>query len=116
MLTRIQLNLLGRKNYLSSVVSLASPPQDSSTISLENHDDDLNQGFGNDFETNRRYLTFSWWLLHRGWKDLMGKVETAVKQAFGTVNPREDITLATLSEMTLAVRKEIEGATDDERR
>jgi peroxin-3 len=116
LLTRIQLNLLGRRNYLSSVVSLASPPPNSSTISLENHDDDLNQAFGNDFETNRRYLTFSWWLLHRGWKDLLSKVEIAVKQAFGDINPREDITLATLSERTLAVRKAIEGATDEDRR
>lgn len=98
------------------MVSLASPQPDSSAINLENHDDDLNQALGNDFETNRRYLTFSWWLLHRGWKDLMSKVETAVKEAFGPMNPREDITLATLSEMTLSVRKEVEGATDDDRR
>lgn len=116
LLTRIQLNLLGRRNYLSSVVSLATPPPNSSTINLEDHDDDVNQAFGNDFETNRRYLTFSWWLLHRGWKDLMNKVESSVKEAFGAINPREDLTLATLSEMTLSVRKAVEGATDDDRR
>ncbi|OAX78331.1 hypothetical protein ACJ72_07363 [Emergomyces africanus] len=117
LLTRIQLNLLGRRNYLSSVVSLASPPQNQSTINLEDHDDDgIGHAFGNDFETNRRYLTFSWWLLHRGWRQLMEKVKEAVEDVFGSLNPREDITQETLSELTLAVRKKVEGATEEERR
>ena len=67
LLTRIQLNLLGRRSYLSSVVSMASPPPQESTISLENHDDDrAENSYGSDFETNRRFLTFSWWILNRG--------------------------------------------------
>ncbi|WEW56626.1 peroxin [Emydomyces testavorans] len=115
LLTRIQLNLLGRRNYLSSVVALASPPQNPSTISLED-DDNPEHAFGNDFETNRRYLTFSWWLLHRGWKDLMKEVETAVNEVFGPVNPRDDMSHERFSELTLAVRKRVEGATSEERR
>ncbi|KAG5207283.1 Peroxisomal biogenesis factor [Trichophyton interdigitale] len=114
LLTRIQLNLLGRRNYLSSVISLASPQADPAIISLEENDGD--NAFGNDFETNRRYLTFSWWLLHRGWKDLMEKVEEAVVEVFGPLNPREDITQERLSELTLQVRKKVEGATSEERR
>ena len=115
--TRIQLNLLGRRNYLSSVMSMASAPANSSTISLEDHDDDdPGHAFGNDFETNRRYLTFSWWLLHRGWKDLMETVKVAVEDVFAVLNPREDITLEKLSQLTLEVRKKVEGATEDERR
>jgi peroxin-3 len=116
LLTRIQLNLLGRRNYLSSVVSLASPTSNTSTIRLEDHDDEIGQAFGNDFETNRRYLTFSWWLLHRGWKDLMEKVRAAVEEVFGNLNPREDITLNRLSELMLEVRKKVEGATEEQRR
>jgi peroxin-3 len=117
LLTRIQLNLLGRRNYLSSVVSMAAHSSDESTISLENHDDDnLEQTFGNDFETNRQYLTFSWWLLHKGWRDIMGKVEKSVKEVFGPLSPREEITLEKLSHLTLEVRKRIEGATEQERR
>lgn len=114
--THIQLNLLGRRNYLSSVISLATPPANASTISLEDHDDELTQTLGDDFETNRRYLAFSWWLLHRGWKDLMGRVQTAVEEVFGPLNPREDISLAKLSELTLQIRKKVEGSTEDERR
>lgn len=113
--TRIQLNLLGRRNYLSSVISLATPPADS-TISLEDHDDDVTQTLGDDFETNRRYLAFSWWLLHRGWKVLMERVQPAVEEAFGPLNPREDISLSTLSDLTLQIRKRVEGNTEEERR
>ncbi|KAI4131166.1 MAG: hypothetical protein LQ338_001371 [Usnochroma carphineum] len=117
LLTRIQLNLLGRRNYLSSVVSLASHSPQGPTISLENHDDDnVEQMYGNDFETNRKFLTFSWWLLHRGWRELMDKVETAVKAVFGPLNPREDIPLEKLSALILEVRRKVEGATPEERR
>lgn len=114
--TRIQLNLLGRRNYLSSVISLATPA-DASTIRLEDHDDDdLTQTLGNDFETNRRYLAFSWWLLHCGWKNLMKEVQAAVEETFGPLNPREDISLGRLSDLTLEVRKRVEGATEEDRK
>ncbi|KAG7007998.1 hypothetical protein G7Y79_00007g021230 [Physcia stellaris] len=117
LLTRIQLNLLGRRNYLSSVVSLASHPSQDPTISLENRDDDnVDQAYGNDFETNRKFLTFSWWLLHRGWRDLMYKIEEAVQEVFGPLNPREDIPLDRLSALILDVRRKVEGSTPEERR
>ena len=119
LLTRIQLNLLGRRTYLSSVVALASPPPatEASTISLENRDDDnYDNVYGNDFETNRKYLTFSWWLLHRGSKQIMERVMAAVKEVFGPVNIREDITLERLADLIMQVRRKIEGATEEERR
>jgi peroxin-3 len=120
LLTRIQLNLLGRRNYLASVVSLAAPQPASgegSRINLKNNDDDnFEQAYGNDFETNRRYLSLSWWLLHRGCIDLIEKVRAAVQEIFGHLNPREQITLERLSELTLEVRKKVEGATEEERR
>ncbi|KAL8953231.1 MAG: hypothetical protein Q9222_000884 [Ikaeria aurantiellina] len=117
LLTRIQLNLLGRRNYLASVVSMASHSPQDPTISLENLDDDnIDQTYGNDFETNRKFLTFSWWLLHRGWRDMMEKVETAVKSTFGPLNPREDISLEKLSALILDVRRRIEGGTPEDRR
>ena len=117
LLTRIQLNLLGRRNYLSSVVSLASHPSQDPTINLENRDDDnIDQAYGNDFETNRKFLTFSWWLLHRGWRDLKLKIEGAVKEVFGPLNPREEIQLNRFSSLILSVRRKVEGATPEERR
>ncbi|KAI1412910.1 Peroxin-3 [Hypoxylon sp. FL1857] len=109
MLTRIQLNLLGRRSYLSSVVSLATGTAQS-TISLENNDDDNpEQAYGSDFETNRKYLTFSWWLLHRGWVEIMENVEGAVREVFGHLSPRDLISFDTFSQLTLEVRKKMEG-------
>ena len=137
LLTRIQLNLLGRRNYLSSVVTLAShslstqqaasqarPGSNNSDqdggISLENRDEDASTylsraSYGNDFETNRQYLTFSWYLLHRGFHALSILIRSAVTDTFGPINPREDISLSKLSELTLAIRRRIEGATPTER-
>lgn len=109
MLTRIQLNLLGRRSYLSSVVSLATG-SNSAAISLENHDDDNStQAYGDDFEVNRKYLTFSWWLLNKGWGDVMQRVEAAVRQVFGQTSPRDQLSFETFSSMTGQVRRLVEG-------
>ena len=117
-LTRIQLNLLGRLNYLSSVISLAQspPPGRANSISLEDHDDgNAGAGLGNDFETNRRYLTFSWFLLHKGYAQVLTKVREAVEEVFGGISPNEGITAARLGDLVLTVRKRIEGNSEQER-
>lgn len=110
MLTRVQLNLLGRRSYLSSVVSLATG-SNSATISLENNDDDNSaQAYGDDFEVNRKYLTFSWWLLNKGWLDVAQRVEAAVRQVFGQTSPRDQLSLETFAAMTSQVRRLVEGS------
>lgn len=81
-LTRVQLNLLGRKNYLSSVVSL-SERDDSPTINLVDNEAGRSYTHGVDAEINRQYLIFSWWFLNRGWKRVRDRVEAAVKEVFG---------------------------------
>lgn len=99
------------------MVSLASHPARDPTISLENRDDDnVEASYGGDFETNRTYLTFSWWLLHRGWRAVMADVESAVREVFGPRKPTEEISLETLSGLILDVRRKVEGATPDERK
>ena len=96
-------------------MSLASPPSTGTKISLENHDDDnFENAYGNDFETNRKYLSFSWWLLHRGSKHIMQRVMSAVKDVFGGVNIREDITLERLADLIMQVRRKVEGSTEEE--
>jgi peroxin-3 len=114
MLTRIQLNLLGRRSYLSSVVALATGAAQV-TISLENNDDDnLEQTYGSDFEVNRRYLTFSWWLLNRGWADIMQRVEKAVRQVFGHLSPRDLLSLDNFASLTKQTRTMVESGTKDQ--
>jgi peroxin-3 len=116
LLTRVQLNLLGRRSYLSSVVALATGSQQA-TISLENNDDaDAGQTYGSDFETNRKYLAISWWLLNKGWVDIMNRVESAVRSVFGTLSPRDLVSFDRFADLTMEVRKLVEGATPEERR
>jgi peroxin-3 len=121
LLTRIQLNLLGRLNYLSSVISLTrpGPPERANSISLEDNDSPGSPGgptFGNDFETNRRYLAFTWFLLNKGYAEILSQVQAAVTGVFGTISPTEAISATRLSELTLEVRQKIEGSTANERR
>ena len=117
LLTRIQLNLLGRKNYLASVIALSSHAQHDPTISLENNDyGSLERAYGNDFEINRKYLTFSWWLMHRGRRDIVSSVEAAVKEVFGPIKPSEELDIQRLSSLILDVRRKVEGTTPEERR
>lgn len=116
MLTRVQLNLLGRRSYLSSVVALATGSAQAA-ISLENNDDDNpEQAYGNDFDTNRKYLTFSWWLLNKGWVQVMQRVEGAVRIVFGSLSPRDLLNFDRFSELVMEVRKLVEGSTVEERR
>ena len=98
-------------------MSLASDPQDMDIIKMEDHDDEnAERVYGNDYDTNRKYLTFSWWLLHRGWREVMAHVEDAVKEVFGSVNPREDVAPKRLSILFLDVRRAVEGATPEARK
>ncbi|KAG6004320.1 hypothetical protein E4U21_001179 [Claviceps maximensis] len=116
MLTRVQLNLLGRRSYLSSVVTLATGSP-RTTISLENNDDDSpDQSYGSDLDTNRKYLTFSWWLLNKGWAQVMNRVESAVRTVFGSLSPRDLLSFDRFSELTMEVRKLVEGASVEDRR
>lgn len=46
----------------------------------------------------------------------MVNVQDAVKETFGSVNPREDIHLERISSLVLDVRKAVEGATPEERK
>lgn len=130
MLTRIQLNLLGRRTYLSSVIAQATAAQQS-PIHLENRDDAGSGGAGQpqsgsmlfenadelanqpsvgaELETNRRYLTFVWWLMNRGWQPLRDRVEAAVRDVFGKLSPRDALTFDQFSSMVQKVRQKVES-------
>lgn len=46
----------------------------------------------------------------------MEEVQTAVEEVFGSLNPRDDISFEKLSELTLQVRKKVEGNTEEDRK
>ena len=94
---------------------MAIPQRRDSTISLENYEEGQSRNATN-FETHRNFLAFSWWVLHRGWRELRTVVEAAVKETFGSLSPREEITFAKLSELIIETRKKIEGESEEIRR
>lgn len=107
--TNIQLSLLGRYKYIQSVIqlehdedarsrlqhelSLSSMLFSSLADSLGSRDMEallgdqtgLEEGIwreGVDAETERKYLTLSWWILNVGWKDVGERVRRGVEEVF----------------------------------
>lgn len=96
--THIQLSIIGRSKYIQSVLGQARDEkererlQDSLSItsllwnsgSLESQDpdDDLQDVEPITEETERKYLTLSWWILNVGWKDVGERVRRAVEEVF----------------------------------
>lgn len=52
----------------------------------------------------RKYLTFSWWLLNKGWADVMQRVEAAVRHVFRQASLRDQLSSETFSSKTGQVR------------
>ncbi|OLL23800.1 Peroxisomal biogenesis factor 3 [Neolecta irregularis DAH-3] len=103
LLTRVQLNIIGRSNYVSSVVSLVERG-DETTIRLESS--------GTlDRAVDRDFLTFSWWLINRGWISILERVQGAVSDVFDSISPREGLSLSEMSEALAQVRAIVEGST-----
>jgi peroxin-3 len=104
--TNIQISLLGRYKYIQSVMQMerneetrARREYESSGLgtlfsSFVNHDIEALVGLraeweeddvwreGVDAETERKYLTLSWWILNVGWKDVGERVRRGVEEVF----------------------------------
>ena len=95
--THIQLNTLGRSKYLQSIVQQAHEEnmreQWRDSISLASllwsggledasSEEDLQEVECVDEETERKFLTLSWWILHVGWKDVGERVRRGVEEVF----------------------------------
>ncbi|SJL09315.1 uncharacterized protein ARMOST_12692 [Armillaria ostoyae] len=134
LLTSQQLALLGRARYLSSV--LAAAREERLAESIEEQLSITGLLFGNAGEqmeelmsgnlsvlfsdlpegptedTEARFLTMSWWLLHVGWKDVGERVRTSVEDVFEGVSLKTRLTLSDLHRLILDVRRRIDLDTD----
>jgi peroxin-3 len=115
--TRLQLNILGRINYVSSVAHMTEArPKD--VIEMDGDDagivlsaeEELSRAAREEEEAtiNRMYLTFSWWLLNKGWVSLSERIHDAVASVFDEVTPRTDVTLEDLSQLIGRVQFKID--------
>lgn len=116
LLSRIQFNLLGRQAYVASILALAP---ESRTGSSSVQQIRLREDTGlEDLELQRSFLSFSWWLIHRGWKTIMTRVHTAVEAVFQpyisfefsnySISPKDIITPDTLLHLLSQVRQQID--------
>jgi peroxin-3 len=86
LLSRIQFNLLGRQAYVASILALA-PESTSGTAAVQQIRIREESNLG-DLELQRSFLSFSWWLIHRGWKTILTRVHSAVDDVFSSYDVR----------------------------
>ncbi|GAA5859370.1 hypothetical protein JCM8547_002003 [Rhodosporidiobolus lusitaniae] len=145
--THVQLALLGRSSYVSSLLSSLPPrtpsPPPSKPLSLpsyltsltspsrdENSDEDLEKALYDPQklpltreelteekrrreeeerkDVERKYLTFSWWLLHEGWKAVEERVRGAVEEVVGGMGLRSPLVYGELGALFAQLRRKIE--------
>ena len=95
--THIQLSILGRTKYIQSLIQqerderMRDQLEYSTSVyslfwgdrSLEDIDTDiLEESETVSEETERKFLTLSWWILHVGWKDVGERVRRGVEEVF----------------------------------
>ena len=95
--THIQLSILGRTKYIQSLIQqerderIRDQLEHSTSVyslfwgdrSLEDIDTDiLEESETVSEETERKFLTLSWWILHVGWKDVGERVRRGVEEVF----------------------------------
>ncbi|KIJ64887.1 hypothetical protein HYDPIDRAFT_111547 [Hydnomerulius pinastri MD-312] len=59
-------------------------------------------------ETEMRYLTLSWWILHVGWKDVAARVRGSVEIVFDGVSLKSKLSSSELHALILDVRRRVE--------
>ncbi|KAG0168457.1 peroxin [Apophysomyces sp. BC1034] len=110
LLTHVQLNLLGRFTYVWSVSVLN---RNEPTIRLQHADDGPDVGFL-DPETERMFLSATWWLLHRGWQQCFVRVQMAVDEIVGSIPLKKAMSYKEAEELMHALRRRIEYEEDGE--
>lgn len=110
--TRLQLNILGRKNYVVSVIHLAEKKKnkDDGEITMFPTEQDLEKLAleEDELRMNRMYLTLSWWLLNKGWVALSERIEDAVTEVFEPVSLRSELSLQEFSNLVGQVQLKID--------
>ncbi|KAK9430049.1 Peroxin-3 [Lipomyces doorenjongii] len=96
--TRLQLNMLGRQNYVKSVKAMT-----------ESYDQGASEDQVMQNEVNRRFLTFSWWLLTRGWVRIVSNVREATEMVFESVTPRTELGFGDLGGRIKRVRELVDA-------
>jgi peroxin-3 len=101
LLSRIQFNLLGRQAYVASILALAPESGTGAGPGVQQIRLREETGLG-DLELQRSFLSFSWWLVHRGWKTIMSRVHSAVEEVFHKYHPPKLFYLTLVSHLKIS--------------
>ncbi|KAF9139288.1 peroxin [Linnemannia schmuckeri] len=115
LLTQVQLNLLGRFTYVSSVIALSNTTDASYRVESPAVKGSLSSTAGQlDFQTEKKYLTFSYWLLHEGWRRWSEKVRDVVEDVVGGISLKKTFTSKDFSDLLGEIRSRLEYTEDME--
>ncbi|GMM27757.1 Pex3 protein [Martiniozyma asiatica (nom. inval.)] len=103
-LLHLQLNIISRKSYLKTALKLAILQE-----GIEGIDFDVEEDFLEKDLPEQAFLSFSWWLLNRGWIDLKNLVGDSVVDVFGDIDLREELNMDEFSGLCANVQKSIDG-------
>lgn len=127
LLTRLQLNILTRREYVDTAVKVAIEQEDARpnirntvfhlftswiTPAINSNSDNITSEAGNietkksgaiskskiEYINEQAFLSLSWWLLNRGWLEFSSAVEEQVYNEFNDLNPKDTLSLKEFSE------------------
>ncbi|KAF9196927.1 peroxin [Haplosporangium sp. Z 11] len=109
LLTQVQLNLLGRFTYVSSVVAMSNTVDSSYRVESSSTKDSRASTKGLlDIQTEKKYLTFSYWLLHEGWRRWSEKVHGVVEEVVGGTSLKKTFNAKEFSDLIGEIRARLE--------
>ncbi|KAJ3067206.1 peroxin, partial [Quaeritorhiza haematococci] len=108
--THLQLNLLGRFIYLDSVSVFTERGHEQELVGNISSSSSTSNGSkrGLSFDTERKYLTFSWFVLNVGWKRCVERVRKVVEEVVGSMSLKQVTTYESMIELITTIRQRVE--------
>lgn len=107
-LLHLQLNIISRKSYLKTALKLASKKEGITLIDLNNDDEDGNTNPNDKDLSEQAFLSFTWWLLNKGWIRLNNIVNESVENIFNDINLRDEMSIEEFGKLIFEVQKNID--------
>lgn len=103
-LLHLQLNIISRKSYLKTALKLASQNQGIRLIDLEMENEMVDKDL-----PEQAFLSFTWWLLNKGWIKVKDIVNESAENIFNEINLREELNIEEFGNLIFEVQKSIDN-------
>ncbi|CAJ0756194.1 7082_t:CDS:2, partial [Entrophospora sp. SA101] len=105
LIIHINLNLLGRYNYICSVVSLAE--RDTEQLNRFSSESILSPII------IKKYLTFSWWFLNIGYREIVERVKSSVESVLSNISLKDELSYKDFVWIVTEIRSHVERNESD---